>query len=75
MLDDCSVLADWVDKLQCATAKTSGERIVQPQKNLDDHFYGEPIELTGNKTGGDGHANVSTIVEQAAFFESRIVRS
>ena len=34
----------------------------------------EPIELTGGKTGGDGHANVSAIVEWAPFFESHIVR-
>ena len=28
----------------------------------------EPIELTGGKTSGDGHVNVLTIVEWAAFF-------
>ena len=33
-----------------------------------DDFYREPIELTGGKTGGDGHVNVLTIVEWAAFF-------
>ena len=77
MLGDCSVpLADWVDKLYCITAETaetSGGRNVQLQQNLNDHFYGEFIELTSSKTGGGGHKNVSTIVERAAFFESRIV--
>ena len=33
-----------------------------------DDFYREPIELTGGKTGGDGHVNMLTIVEWAAFF-------
>jgi len=46
---------------------------VQLQQNLDDHFYGEPIELTGGKTGGDGHAKVSTIVKRVASFELHIV--
>jgi len=39
-----------------------------------DDFYREPIELTGGKTSGDGYVNVLTIVELAAFFESRIVQ-
>jgi len=30
--------------------------------------------LTGGKTGGDGHADVPTIVERAAIFELRIVQ-
>ena len=47
---------------------------VELQQSLDDDFYREPIELTGGKTDGDGHANASTIVERAAVFESCIVQ-
>jgi len=56
------------------TAEASEGRNVELQQNLDDDFYREPSELTGGKTSGDGHANVSTIVEQTAFFESHIVQ-
>jgi len=56
------------------TAEASEGRNVELQQNLDDDFYREPSELTGGKTGGDGHANVSAIVEWAAFFESCIGR-
>jgi len=56
------------------TAEASEGRNVELQQNLDDDFYREPSELTGGKTGGDGHANVLTIVEQTAFFESHIVQ-
>ena len=49
------------------TAEASEGRNVELQQNLDDDFYREPIDLTGRKTSADGHAKVSTIVEQAAF--------
>ena len=32
-------------------------RNAQLQQDLDDEFYGEPIELIGRKTGGDGCAS------------------
>ena len=64
-----------VDKFHCMTTETAeaseGRNV---EHNLDDDFCREPIELTGGKTGGDGHANVSAIVEWAAFFESCIGR-
>jgi len=72
MLNNCSILADGVDKLHCATvepAEASKGRNVQQQQDLDDKFYWEPIELTGGKTGGDGCAIVSAIVERTVFFQ------
>ena len=54
------------------TVEASERRNVELQHNLDDDFYREPIKLTSRKTGRDGHANVSIIVEWAAFFESHI---
>ena len=66
---------DWVDKFHCMTIETveaSERRNVELQHNLDDDFCREPIKLTSRKTGRDGHANVLTIVEWAAFFESCI---
>ena len=77
MLDDCSVLADWVDKLHCAAveaAKASEGRNVKLQQDLNDEFYGEPEELIGGKAGGNGCAIVSAIVERTAFFELCIVQ-
>jgi len=52
--------------------KASERRNVELQHNLDDDFCREPIKLTSGKTGRDRHANMSTIVEWAAFFESHI---
>ena len=66
---------DWVDKFHCMTIETvevSERRNVELQHNLNDDFCREPIKLTSRKTGRDGHANVSTIVEWVAFFESHI---
>jgi len=54
-----------------ATAGASEGKNVWLEQDLDDNLYGE---LTGGKTGGDGHTNVLTIVERAAFFESCIVQ-
>jgi len=36
------------------TVEASEGRNVELKQNLDDHFYGELIELTSGKTGGDG---------------------
>jgi len=43
-------------------------RNAQLQQDLDDEFYGEPIELIGHKTGGDGCAIVSAIVERTPLY-------
>ena len=77
LFNNCSVLADCVDKMHCVRAETteaSEGRNVELQQNLDVDFYREPIDLTGRKTSADGHAKVSTIVERAVFFMSHIVR-
>ena len=80
MLDDGSILVDGVDKLHCTAidaAEASKRGNVKLQQNLNNEFYGEPIELAGGKTetGGDGRAIVSAIVERNASFKWLIVQA
>jgi hypothetical protein len=44
------------------------------QQDLDEKFYGEPVELIDGKTREDGREIVSPIVERTPSFQLRIVQ-
>ena len=77
LFNNCSVLADCVDKMHCVRAETAeaSEGVNLNCNRVSMMTSTESLSrLTGGKTGGDGHADVSTIVERAAIFELRIVQ-